>query len=256
MDSLLDIQNVTIKRNHKIICQNLSFQIKKGQCYGILGLNGFGKTTLLHTLAGLLPVAAGDIFCEQVALTKMSRKNLATKIGLLLQEEHHLFSSLVCDVVLSGRYAQRSHHESIKEIMEYLRLTHFAQQDILRLSGGEKKRVSIARILYQSPRIFLLDEPMNQLDPIMQHHVMSYFKNLCQQEDRAALFSSHDVNFVARHCDQVILFMENNIVVGDKKELLTEENLIKVYTDVTLNNPVDKKLMDTAIAAQLWMESR
>jgi iron complex transport system ATP-binding protein len=232
MAELLRVENLTIKRKQKLICQNLSFEICHGQYWGILGLNGKGKTTLLQTLSALLPLAAGHIYLKNSLLKKLSRKEIATLLGLLLQEQRFLFSSLVYDVVATGRHSQRRTQSvtQIESLFKALNLDNLAYQNILNLSGGEQQRVAIARILYQNPEIFLLDEPTNQLDPFSRHLVMHYFKKLCEQENRAVVLATHDVNLVEQYCDFVLLFFEDGkVLTGTKETLLNPENLRAIY---------------------------
>lgn len=231
MANLFEVKNLTLIRNNKHICQNFSFVLEQGQRWGILGLNGRGKTTLLHTLAGLLLPASGVIYFNNKNLNHLTRKIIAQNIGLLLQEQQYFFPALVIDTVLAGGHSRSFQcQQKLTEILQNVKLAHLSEHNILHLSGGEQQRVGIARLLFQNPRVFLLDEPVNQLDPLHQFLVMDFFYKLCVSENKAIIFSTHDINLVERYCDHVVLLLEDGVILaGPKKELLTTENLLHLY---------------------------
>ncbi len=232
MTEILRVENLTIKRKDKFICDKLSFGISNGQCWGVLGLNGIGKTTLLQTLSALLPPAAGQIYLKESLLKNLSRKAIANILGLLFQEQRFLFAALVYDIVATGRHSQRRQQSStqIETLLKALNIGNLAYQNILTISGGEQQRVAIARLLYQNPEVFLLDEPTNQLDPFCKHLVMHYFRKLCQEENRAVILATHDVNLVEQYCDFVLVFFgDGKVLAGTKESLLKPEILRAIY---------------------------
>jgi iron complex transport system ATP-binding protein len=207
MKNKLQLDNLSIARQSKVICQNLSISFRVGEFWGILGANGRGKTTLLHTLAGMYPSFLGKILIGQENLIQIHRKKLATKVGLVLQEETHFFPTLVKDSILIGRYAHPANKldkNNYDEILDGLNLKHLAEKNLLTLSGGEQQRVKIARIFYQQPEIYLLDEPTNHLDPHYQQKILTILKQFCQ-EGATVLMVGHNISQMELICDHYLL---------------------------------------------------
>lgn len=233
MSTPLEIKNLSISRESKIICKDISWQISAGQCWGVLGKNGQGKTTLLHTLAGLYRPLSGKVYCLGEEIKNLRKRILAKRLSLLLQEHHYLFPIRVLEVIKSGAHAQDNNKNPTRllaELIAQLELEHLALRNIQHLSGGEQQRVAIARIIYQNPNVFLLDEPTQQLDPYFQHQVMRYFQQLCHKENKIVMFASHDVTLIDQYCSDVMLLLpEGELMFGSKEQLLNKENLTKVY---------------------------
>lgn len=233
MSELLKLDKINISRGQKAICRDLSFAIYPGDFYGLLGVNGRGKTTLLHTLANLIKPTSGQVFLEKENLSTIPRKRLARKMGLLLQEESHHFPITVQETLSSGRYAhgKREHAlQDFEQILHLLNLKQYTTRNLLELSGGERRRVSIGRILFQQPSLYLLDEPITHLDPVYQQRVLTQFKNLCEDKGAAVLMAGHDVSLMRLFCNRFILLLENGeTLIGSLEDVLTPPNLSAVF---------------------------
>ena len=117
-----------------------------------------------------------------------------------------------------------------KEALIALELESLAKRNVLALSGGERRRAAIAAVLAQTPEIYLLDEPLNQLDPKYQIQVLNYFRALVETKNNTVVMALHDVNLATRFCSHVImLFDDGNYLVGSMNELLQQTNLEKLY---------------------------
>lgn len=207
---MLTIQNLTLTRNKQCIINDLSLQLMPGEFWGLVGFNGRGKTTLLNSLAGLYPVSSGHILIKNEPLADIPRKHIAKQLGLLLQEENPLFPLTTRQAILLGSYAKTS---SIKPVdLLATLLTEFdlwpvADRNILTLSLGQRRRISIARLCLQSPDIYLLDEPTNHLDLYYQHKIFQLMKYRCQHQAVTVLLASHQLNLIAQYCDRVLILM-------------------------------------------------
>lgn len=232
MSSLLKIFHLTLKADKKILCSDLTFDIKPGEVWGILGPNGSGKTTLLQTLAGLLPITYGDIFLQEKNIRFLSRKNIARQLGILFQDNHDTFPQTVWEVCQSGRYAHPYSDEDYfiaKQALIDMNLYSQAPQLIQTLSGGERKRLNIAMLLTQRPLIYLLDEPTNHLDLHYQVKILNHFKYLAKNNAISILMSLHDVNIAAHYCEKIILLGFGEYLAGDTECILTSKNLAHLY---------------------------
>lgn len=234
--SLLSCNNLDVKIANKQVCQDLSLTINAGENWAILGMNGCGKTTLLHSLAGLLSLQAGDIHINASNISQLSRRQIAQQVSLLLQHQEDYFPGTVLEAVLVGRHPHLkswqwesdSDKQLVLEALQLVGLDDFADRAILTLSGGERQRVALATLLVQQTAIRLLDEPVNHLDIHHQHEVMKMIST--NNANVANVFVLHDVNLAARYCDHALLMPENGQTIqGPCDKVLTVENLSMLY---------------------------
>lgn len=236
--ALLETHSLTASIGGKAVCRNLDLQLRPGSVLGVLGPNGVGKTTLLHTLAGLRPVDSGRIEIEGTPLTAQPRRWVAQRLGLLMQQYHDPFPATVLETVLIGRHPHmdfwrwESHADVAvaRRALKTVGLEGFEQRAQHTLSGGERRRLAIATILAQAPAIYLLDEPANHLDLKHQIELLGVFGELARSERRAVMMSLHDINIAARYCDRVLLmFGAGETLAGPVETTLTEDNLSRLY---------------------------
>ena len=233
---LLNCEALSVKIANKQVCNNLSLTVNSGENWAILGINGCGKTTLLHTLAGLLPAVSGEINISETPLTQLSRKEIAQQISLLLQHQEDLFPGTVLESVLIGRHPHlqswqwesEQDHALALSTLDLLGLSSFSDRSILTLSGGERQRVALATLLVQQTKLRLLDEPVNHLDIHHQHAVLKTLTS--NHQEGANIFVLHDVNLAAQYCDHALLIYSNGETrQGLCTEILTEKNLTELY---------------------------
>ena len=236
--SLLKTKNLNIHIADTQVCNNLSLSFEPGQIWAVLGRNGIGKTTLLHTLAGLHLPVTGEIFINDCNIKQMKRKQIAQKLGLLLQHHEDAFPSSILETVLTGRhpYISNWQWESKKDqqlamqALEQVKLKHMAQRQTSQLSGGERQRVAIATLLTQNPGMLLLDEPNSHLDLNYQINLLEYICEHAKQNHHTVIMSLHDINLAARFCDHILLLSgHGESQAGMTDEILQEELLEKTY---------------------------
>ncbi|MEC7376727.1 MAG: ABC transporter ATP-binding protein [Pseudomonadota bacterium] len=215
----------------------LDLVIQPGQVWGVLGPNGVGKTTLLHTLAGLREPRNGQLRLDGTPLPDIRRKSVSQRMGLVFQDRQDGFPATVLETALIGRHPWLSawQMESGEDMamaeraLEALDIIHLKDRLVNTLSGGERQRVAIATLMTQSPEIWLLDEPTNHLD--LQHQT-AVMKLLRQQAaaDRAVFLCLHDLNLAARWCDQILLlYPDGQACWGPAREMLVTSALERLF---------------------------
>lgn len=236
--AFLEVRALTVSIAGKYVCRDFDLTLRSGTCLGLLGSNGVGKTTLLHTLAGLRTPHGGEIFLNGALLKTLPRRRIAQQLGLLMQQQEDSLPATVLETALIGRHPHiqfwrwESHSDVTiaRRALKIVGLDGLEQRPQTQLSGGERRRLDIATILTQNPRIFLLDEPANQLDLHHQLSLLSLFSRFAHEQGRLTVLSLHDVNLAARFCDQVLmLFGNGELLCGNAVEILTAGNLSRLY---------------------------
>jgi iron complex transport system ATP-binding protein len=228
---------LTVQVPGRTLVRELDFVLAPGSMTAVLGCNGAGKTLTLHTLAGLRPPAEGNVTFDNRSLTEWPRRLLAQRLGLLTQDTEDPFPSTVEQAVLIGRHPHigfwdwesSRDREIARAALAAVGLEALSERDVNTLSGGERRRVAIATLLAQDPEVFLLDEPLNHLDP---HHQMDVLKLFRSKADagRAVLTSLHDAGLAARFCDHaLLLFGDGRWLSGPSSEVLTAETMTRLY---------------------------
>lgn len=235
---ILAVRNLDIEIGGKQVCRGLDFELDAGACMAVLGGNGIGKTTLLHTLAGLRAPAAGEIRLDDRPLGTLRRRDIAQRMGLLMQHDDDAFPATVRETVLVGRHPhiefwrwESSDDMAIADAaLADCALTGLEQRPVATLSGGERRRLAIATVLAQQPALYLLDEPANELDLHFQVGLLQHFRDLADTKNKAVLLNMHDVNLAARFADRVLLvFGEGETLSGPADAMLTPANLSRLY---------------------------
>ena len=235
---MIEVKSVCFRYHKDWVLQDVSFRVEKGEFIGLIGPNGSGKTTLLKVLYRLLSPQNGEVLFELVPLKRMDRKDIAKRIGVVAQETHLLFPFSVMEIVLMGRSPYLGHlmFESGKDLeiarkaMEWTEILPFSERPIDELSGGERKRVFIARALAQEPEVILLDEPTANLDIHHQIDFLDLILTLNRERGLTIIMASHDMNIASEFCDRLILLQEGRIYkIGTPNEVITKENIERVY---------------------------
>lgn len=235
---LLESRNLNISIGGQRICQNLNIQLVSGQRWAILGVNGIGKTTLIHSLAGLRKPQSGKILLGDDDIRILSRRKIAQTIGLLLQDSVDPFPVTVLETALIGRHPflnpwqweSKSDIEQAKEALAKVGLHGLEQRMTSTLSGGERRRLALATLLIQDPLIYLLDEPTNHLDLNYQIAILDLLSDQVKARKKVSVMILHDINLANRFCDHVLLLLGNGeSMSGPTDEVLNCENLHRVY---------------------------
>ena len=196
----------------RTLVADLSASFRAGSVIAVLGRNGAGKSTLLHVLAGLRAAAEGEVRLLGRPVAQWPRREFARHVGLLPQDAEDPFPGTALETALVGRHPhivfwqwEGDEDRAIaRRCLAAMDLEGLDERDVGTLSGGERRRLAIATVLAQDPRTFLLDEPVQQLDPRHELQVLRHFRALADA-GRTVIMSLHDVGLAARFADEALL---------------------------------------------------
>ena len=211
----IDVEGITKKFGDRTVVDGLAMQVRKGEIYGFLGPNGSGKSTLGLTLAGLLPPVAGDLTASDDLRrgipprpSKWRSRDLLTRIGTVFQEPEHQFlaPTVRAELAIGPRALKLPQAEidaRVGELLDRLRLTHLAEANPFTLSGGEKRRLSVATVLATRPRLLVLDEPTFGQDSRTWSELVTILAELID-DGSGLVMMTHDSELVATLADATL----------------------------------------------------
>ncbi len=236
--NILNVEALEFKYDEKIIIDNLSFNIKKGEFVSIIGPNGSGKSTLLKMLNNLYSPLKGSISINKINIKDFKKKNLAKIMALVFQENKIDYEFTVEDIVLMGRYPHKGRFEKenkndyniVRESLEMTNTIYLRDEIITELSGGERQMVLIAKALAQEPEIILLDEPTSHLDINHQIEILNLLKKMNKEKGTTIILVMHDINLAIRYSDEIIILKDGKILdKGEPEIVITKKNMESTY---------------------------
>jgi iron complex transport system ATP-binding protein len=237
MTAFLTAQGVSVKLAGRRLLSDISLSLSSGHLVALVGPNGAGKTTLLRALAGLVP-SDGAIHVGGEALSSLSLRERARRFGYLPQGHIAHWPLAARDIVALGRYPHgatdparlsSSDAEAVLRAMQATDAVEFAERRVTELSGGERSRVALARVLAVEAPVILADEPTSSLDP---RHQIDVMKNLRSAADRGTLVMvvTHDLGLAARFADIILVLSDGRLVSqGAASEALSEQVMAEVF---------------------------
>ena len=228
----LDVKNITVtyKNGHTAI-HDTSFSLPRGTITALVGVNGSGKSTLFKSIMGFVSLAAGSVEILGLPVKKALKSN---QVAYVPQSEEidWNFPVLVEDVVMMGRYghmnifrhAKSKDHHMVEMALSRVGMESFRGRQIGELSGGQKKRVFLARALAQESQIVLLDEPFTGVDVKTEEQIMALLREM-RSEGKVILVSTHNLGSVPEFCDRAVLINRTVLASGTTKSVFTQENL-------------------------------
>ncbi|MGE7696126.1 ABC transporter ATP-binding protein [Lysinibacillus sp. NPDC094177] len=239
----LEAKQVSFSISDERILHEVNIRIKDKQFVGLIGPNGSGKSTLLKNMYRLLKPESGTVLLNEQDILKQSSKNIAKNLAVVSQETPVLFDFTVHDLVSMGRTPhkklleldQERDFQIVKDALNQTGIAHLEKRSFSTLSGGEKKRVMVARALSQQAQVLILDEPTNHLD--IQHQLQ--LMDLIQTLHLTVVAAIHDLNIAAMYCDQIYVLQQGRIVCfGTPEEVLTPQllqDVFGVYADIQIH---------------------
>jgi manganese/iron transport system ATP-binding protein len=232
-------EGVTVTyRNGLTALTDASFAIPQGTITALVGVNGAGKSTLFKAIMGFVPVARGTIRLLGMPVRDALRQNLVAYVPQA-EEVDWSFPVLVEDVVMMGRYGHMgflrrpsaTDRAKVDQALARVGLTDLRQRQIGELSGGQKKRVFLARALAQEGRIILLDEPFTGVDVTTEEQIIALLRAL-RDEGHVMLVSTHNLGSVPDFCDRTVLVKGTVLAHGPTETTFTRENLERAFGGV------------------------
>ena len=232
--SLLSVKKLSKNIKNRNIIKDINFSINSAEIVGLLGPNGAGKTTTFYSIAGLIQPSDGEIFLNDVNITNMPM-HLRSRHGIsYLPQEASIFQNLsVEDNILGLAQLSMKHDEGLKvkynKIVEDFNLSNILTQKGRELSGGQRRRVEIARCLVTMPKIILMDEPFAGIDPIAVEDIKNILNKLVSQ-GISILITDHNVSAALEICSRGLILSEGKILAeGSTHELIKNTKVREVY---------------------------
>lgn len=228
---------VTYRNGHTAL-RDASFGIPKGTVTALVGVNGAGKSTLFKAIMGFVPTAKGQIQLLGKSVKQALKENLVAYVPQA-EEVDWSFPVLVEDVVMMGRYGHMGFlrrpttkdREAVDQALARVNMQDYRHRQIGELSGGQRKRVFLARALAQDGQVILLDEPFTGVDVKTEEQITQLLRDL-RDEGRVMLVSTHNLGSVPEFCDRTVLVKGTVLDYGPTETTFTPENLKKAFGGV------------------------
>ncbi len=234
LNQTIYVKDIVKHYGKRAVVNHVSFHVQQGEIVGLLGPNGAGKTTSFYQVVGLIRPDNGDIYLNELNITKLPMYKRA-KMGIgYLPQESSVFRKLsvednIAAVLEMSKYTKKQQKEKLESLIDELRLSHVRKNNGDILSGGERRRTEIARALAVDPKFILLDEPFAGIDPIAVEDIQSIVNKL-KFKNIGILITDHNVNETLSICDRAYLLIEGKIFKhGTAEELADDEHVRRLY---------------------------
>ncbi len=235
---MLKVKDISVNYGERQVLSDVSFELRDREIIVLLGANGAGKTSLIRALNGTLPVSSGEVDLNGKGLSAMSRREIASNIAVVAQENETRFPVTVLEFVLAGRFVHgnafgwesEADVDLARKALGDCDLADYESRLMNHLSGGERQRVVLARALATGARILLLDEPTANLDLAHQAMMFRLVLERCRQSNYSAIVITHDLNLASEFADCVIMLRDGRIAAkGTPEEVLTADNVKNIF---------------------------
>lgn len=235
MTNILKAQNISRKFGQRTIVNHVSIEVKSGEIVGLLGPNGAGKTTTFYMCVGLLKPLSGKIILDGNDVTKLPLyKRARLGIGYLPQNSSTFRKLSVEDNLIAIMQVwgvpRKKRAALLTNLLNQFGLTHVRKTMGLSLSGGERRRLEIARTLIINPKFLLLDEPFAGIDPVTVHEIKILIKNLVETQKIGVLITDHNVRETLSLCDRSYILASGKVLAeGKSDEIASNEDVKQIY---------------------------
>ncbi len=249
---MIKIKNISLAYQNKRVIEDLSIDFHMGEFCALLGPNGAGKSTLLKAILGFQLEKTGKVYISGKELHDWSRQELAKQIAIIPQDFQLQFDYTVEDLVLMGRFPYLGRWQNytnmdleiVKQILMQLDLNPLKNKLYSHLSGGERRRVSIARALAQETQILLMDEAFANLDINHQLEIMQLLSEINREHNKLIILVSHNINLASEYCERIVMLREGKVIAdGTPENIVNSKNLKELYNAELkiIKNPVSGK---------------
>ena len=228
-------ENISFSYKNKNALENISLNLFPSEVIALVGRNGSGKSTLIKNIAGIVKPKLGDIKIFEKSIDKYSNKEKAKLISYMPQKHILLVQVNVLESVMLGRMPHLSFKPTdedfyiVENIINKLGLKDYLFKKVYNLSGGEFQKVMLARVLTQDPKILLLDEPVNHLDPKNQLEVLHIIKDFTKSKNLITIVVLHDINLALRFADKIVMLKDGKLMGIKNKDDITENEISELF---------------------------
>jgi iron complex transport system ATP-binding protein len=235
---MLEIQSLCVAYGQKLVLEDISLSVSRGEILAVICPNGVGKSTLIRVISGILSPCSGRVLLDGNDLRRLSPMQRARYMAVVPQARELPGAYSIYETVMMGRTpylnwlgrAGKEDHTQVNLALERTQTLSLAERRVGELSGGEQQRVLLARALAQNAPVLLLDEPTTHLDLEHQSVFLNLVRKLADEKKLAVLLVLHDLNLAGLYADRVALLVDGRLSAnGTPDEVLTSENLSKVY---------------------------
>jgi len=211
-EPILSLKKVNKKIGKKHIIKDLSFDVYPGEVFGFLGPNGAGKTTTIRMIVGLTNITSGEILVNGNSISKNYKKAIENIGAIVENPELYPYLSARKNLIHFARMSNNVTKEDIQHRLELVNLEHVKDEKVSRFSLGMKQRLGIAQAMLHNPKILILDEPTNGLDPAGIRQMRDYLRKVAKEEGIAILVSSHVLSEMELMCDRFAIIQKGELV--------------------------------------------
>jgi lipopolysaccharide export system ATP-binding protein len=236
---ILKARNLVKTYGGRTVVDHVSFDVAQGQIVGLLGRNGAGKTTSFRMTVGMIEPDDGQVLFNNHDVSKLPMYQRAQRGMGYLAQEPSVFQRLTVEqnllAILETRaMTRRDRKQRAEQLMSQFDLTKNRRQQARTLSGGERRKLEIARALISDPSLILLDEPFSGVDPVAVEELQTEIRRLRDEQDIAMLVTDHNVHHILAVCDRVYVISSGKVfAAGTPKEIINNEQVRKTYLGST-----------------------
>jgi len=231
-DNVIHIENGSIIRGKVPVLQNINIELKHGEFAYLIGKTGSGKSSLLKSLYGEIPIKGTRSLVTDIDLKKLTWKNvpqLRRKLGIVFQDfqllnDRNIHNNLEFVLKATGWTDKKKMEARINEVLSEVGLANKGYRMPYELSGGEQQRVDIARAILNNPTLILADEPTGNLDPETTHHIMQLLTKIAQEHNSAILMATHDYTIIKNYPAKIFM-VDDGMITVHNKELIEHQFL-------------------------------
>lgn len=234
-EQYINMNNLAVGYNGKALIHDICIGIEKGEIVTLIGPNGAGKSTILKSITRQLKIISGNVTIAEENLTKLSFRDLSTKMAVVLTERMKPELMTCHDIVATGRYPytgklgilSREDEQKVDEAMEAVHAQELGDRDFNAISDGQRQRVLLARAICQEPEIIILDEPTSFLDVRHKLELLSILRDMAKRKKITVIMSLHEIDLAEKVADKIICVKGDRIAHYGKPEIIFKEDIIK-----------------------------
>ena len=237
IQNTFQLKDISIGHDNSVLIEDISINIKAPCLVGLIGNNGCGKTTLLKTISGLQKKIAGSVSCNEKEITSLTNKEISKILTFGFAFNSNTFPISVYELVSMGRYPYLNNMATltsaddaiILETINTMGISHLKDKLITSISDGERQKAYIAKALAQQTPVLLLDEPTAFLDYTSKKHFFKTIKENAVSKNVITIISSHDIDFLSRNADYLLMIQDDKNVIFDRTENITQTDYFKKH---------------------------